>query len=79
MGANNYGKVRWTCYNDCRMEGCPSHEADLWAKHGGYYLIYPDGKRGEIDNDIYLINAITWTLWRKRGMVEELENLEGRS
>lgn len=72
MSAVNHGKVEWHCFNDCRMEGCPGHSAWLWSKHGAYYLHKMDNKEGdtEIYPDIALIDAISWTLWHDRGLVE---------
>lgn len=38
MGANYHGETTVRCYDDCRMEGCPSHRIRLVSKHGGYYV-----------------------------------------
>jgi hypothetical protein len=53
------------------MQGCPGHEATLWSKNGGYYLRYQDGTTAELDSDVRLIDAVSWALWRHRGLVEE--------
>lgn len=70
MGANYYGRVEWHCYNDCMLAGCPGHAATLASKHGAYYLVEDDGSTSEIYSDIGLLDAVSWTLWKCRGMVE---------
>lgn len=71
MGANYHGTVKWHCYHDCVQAGCPGHKATLCSKHGQYYLKEADGKETAVYADIRLIDAISWTLWRERGLVED--------
>lgn len=70
MGANFYGPVKWHCYYDCQMSGCPGHEGTLAAKHGGYYIQHADGTKTDVYSDIRLIDAVSWALWKYRGLVE---------